>query len=120
MGRPRTRTRSAESGKFVDKEQASTEPATTVTETVKENPVAAKKNTKEEDFVFPDPLGNDYHPYRLKTTFQVKQLEDPIHIKGVKGEPGDYVFQASDGGVGILTEEELNKNYVPYAPSPAA
>lgn len=85
--------------------------------------MAEKKKTaakKEADFVFPEVLGNDYHPYQLRLRIYAKLLEEPITIKGVKGKPGDYVFKASDGGVGILTEEELNEHYAPAPPSPAA
>ena len=66
---------------------------------------------KHPDFVFPEVLGNDYHPYQLKLRIFAKQLEDTIYIKGVKGSPGDWVFKASDGGVGILTTEELLEHY---------
>ena len=113
------RSRSAVSGKFVDEKTADANPRETVTEktTAKK---AAKKSPPKDTFTFPEELGNDYHPYMLRLRIYAKQLEEPIVLKGVKGNPGDYVFQANDGGVGILTEEELNQYYQTAPPSPAA
>lgn len=67
--------------------------------------------SKHPEYEFPENLGNDFHPYQLKLRFRIKLMDEPFAVKGVKGEPGDYVGVSSDGGVLVLTQEELDSYY---------
>lgn len=59
----------------------------------------------------PEQLGNDFHEHRLALRFWFKKMEEPFAVKGIKGEPGDYVGRSSDGSLMHLTEAELQEHY---------
>lgn len=75
-----------------------------------------KPETKEQEqglaeFVIPDHLGTSWQTYRSTQRFRLRMLEEPCLVGGLEAKAGDYVGVGPDGGLMLLTNEELAEHY---------